>query len=269
MVNYLFYLLIGFAQGMLEWLPVSSEGQIVLISIWQGIDPSVAISLAFWLHLGTLGSVLLIFRKEWKRIIDLRKEDKEKLRNLIIFSTIGTAIVGIPVRIFLLDIVDTESFAKVAMIIIAVSLIITGLLIQFSRKTHATNKKSLADLSVKEQLILGLAQGFTIIPGISRSGTTVSALLFMGTDTESSFRGSFIISVPAVLGSVVLDIVFSIIDNEPLLEGLDPLGIILSIIMAFVLGVITIKILLNVARNYNFALLVIILGMLILLFLLF
>ncbi len=265
-MNYLFYLLIGITQGMMEWLPVSSEGQIVLISIWQGIDPSVAISLAFWLHLGTLGSVFLIFRKEWTRIIDLRKEDKEKLRNLIIYSTVGTAIVGIPVRIFLLDIVDTESFANIAMIIIAVSLIITGLLIQFSRKTHDVNKKSLADLSVKEQLILGFAQGFTIIPGISRSGTTVSALLFMGTDTESSFRGSFIISVPAVLGSVILDILFSFIDNEPLLGGLNSVGIILSILMAFIFGVVTIKILLNVAKNYNFALLVIILGILILLF---
>lgn len=268
MVNYLFYFLIGITQGLLEWLPVSSEGQIVLISIWQGIDPSAAISLAFWLHLGTLGSVLLIFRADWKKIIDLRKEDKEKLRNLIIYSTIGTAIVGIPVRIFLMDIVDTESFANIAMIIIAISLIITGLLIQFSRKTHKVNMKQLADLSVKEQLILGFAQGFTIIPGISRSGTTVSALLFMGTDTESSFKGSFIISVPAVLGSVVLDIIFAVIDSEPLVGGLDPLGIILSIIMAFIFGIVTIKILLNVARNYNFAILVIILGLLILVFLL-
>ena len=120
MVNYLFYLLIGITQGMLEWLPVSSEGQIVLISIWQGIDSSVAISLAFWLHLGTLGSVLLIFREDWKKIIDLRKEDKEKLRNLIIYSTIGTAIVGIPVRIFLLDVVNgtiyTDRLDKISVV---------------------------------------------------------------------------------------------------------------------------------------------------------
>ena len=264
MTNIFFYLLIGIVQGVLEWLPVSSEGQIVLISIWSGIDASIAISLAFWIHLGTMASVILVYRKEWKRIFNLKIEDRDNLRSLLIVSTIGTAIVGLPLRIFFLDMIDVEVFSGIAMIVIAISLIITGLMIQFSRKDHSKNIKKLSDLTWREHLVAGLLQGFTIIPGISRSGTTVSALLFMNVDSEDSFRGSFLMSVPAILGSVVLDILIAVMRQESLFSVLDPWGVVLAIIMAFIFGTITIKILISIARKYNFASIVIIFGVLIL-----
>ncbi len=265
-----FYILLGIVQGILEWLPVSSEGQLVLIALWfDELSADDALTLAFWLHLGTMTAVLLVYREEWKLVLDIRREDPEKLRQLLIVTTIATAVIGIPVKILILDAIDVQKVSVIIMWIISVSLIITGLLLHYSRKSRdlETYSKSLADLTLKKQILIGAAQGFTIIPGISRSGTTVSAFLFSKQDPESSFRGSFLMSVPAALGSVVLDILFSIKDNKPLIGNLDAIGIFTAIIMAFIFGVFTMHALITVARKYNFAVITISFGIMIMLFL--
>ncbi|MCY3410961.1 MAG: undecaprenyl-diphosphate phosphatase [Candidatus Heimdallarchaeota archaeon] len=268
----LFYILLGIIQGILEWLPVSSEGQLVLIALWlEQTTADDALTLAFWLHLGTMTAVLWVFRKEWIQIIDIRQADPEKYRSLLIITTIGTALIGIPIKILLLDLIDVEQVALIFMWIIAISLLLTGGLLYYSRRDRDYDdfSSSLSDLSLRQQFLVGCAQGLTIIPGISRSGTTVSALLLCRQDTESAFRGSFLMAVPASLGSVVLDLLFAILDDEPLIGDLEWWGILIAIFFAFIFGVLTMHSLIRVARKYNFAVITSSLGIFVILFLIF
>lgn len=265
----LFYILLGIVQGILEWLPVSSEGNLVLLTLWMDeLSAEDAISLAFWLHLGTMFAVLVVYRDDWRKILDFRKSDDEGIRSFLIFTTIGTAIVGVPIKILFLDSLDVSSVSLIVMWVIAISLIITGLLLRYSRKDgHNGFSGEIKDLSKRQQVIIGLAQGFTIIPGISRSGISVSSLIFAKQNTSSAFKGSFLMSVPASLGAVSLDLLFAIIDGEPLIGNLDPLGIIVAILMAFIFGIFTMQALILVARRYNFSMIVVTLGLIVIVFL--
>lgn len=267
----LFYILLGIVQGVLEWLPVSSEGNLVLITLWMNdFSAEDALSLAFWLHLGTMFAVLVVYRDDWRKILDIRRSDTEGIRSFLVLTTIGTAIVGIPIKIFFIDSLNVHSVSLIVMWVIAISLIITGFLLHYSRKEGQIGfSGEIKDLSKRQQLLLGFAQGFTIIPGISRSGTSISVLIFAKQNTESAFKGSFLMSVPASLGAVTLDIFFSLIEGEPLIGGLDPLGIFVAILMAFIFGIITMQALITVARKYNFSIIVITLGLIVIIFLLF
>ncbi len=266
MASIFFYILLGALQGLLEWLPVSSEGQLVLVVLWfSDLNPQIAISLAFWLHFGTMTAVLVVYRHEWKKILDLRIPDTDNVRSFILYSTLGTAVVGVPIQLFLLDRINSEKVALVFMWIIGISLLITGTLIQFSRKDNSKNIRKLSELSKREQFLIGAVQGVAIIPGISRSGSTVSALLFRKVDSEDAFRGSFLMSVPAVMGAIVLDVLISIVYGETLFENLSVVGIIAAIIASFVFGILSIHVLIYIAKKYNFAIIAYILGLLIIL----
>ena len=129
---------------------------------------------------------------------------------------------------------------------------VTSGLIYYSRSQEVTNGIDLNDLSAKQELAIGMAQGFTIIPGISRSGTTVSALLLARVDPEESFRGSFLMSVPAVLGGTLLDVI-DIIQDPSSSGEINVAGLITGILIAFVGGILTIHLLIQVARRINFS----------------
>ncbi len=259
--NIWFYILLGLIQGTAEWLPISSEGMLTVAQTSAGVDYLIAIRIAIWLHIGTLGAVMIVFREEWRRIFLVWDEHVPE-RKFVILTTIGTGIVGIPVKVFLVDLIG-ESATVVGWIYIQIgaALLITAVLLRYSRFKEGDEKK-IDDLPSWQQLLIGFSQGFTIIPGISRSGTTVSALLFSKVDGEESFRGSFLMSVPAVAGGVFLDIIGIIGDGGDLTSGLNFSLVALGIVVAFISGLATIKLLLNFARKLNFALVALSFGIL-------
>jgi undecaprenyl-diphosphatase len=253
-------------QGILEWLPISSEGQLVLLALWlDEMSEDAALSLAFWLHLGTMFAVILTYKSLWRGILDPRTEDNENLRSFLFFTTLGTGIVGVPIRLLLFEVINLQSVAFIVMWIIGFALIFTGILIHYSRKSDGM--RELSDLSVREQLIVGFWQGLTIIPGISRSGTTISALLFLRVKPLDSFKGSFLMAVPAILGAVVLDVFFSLHDNESLFSELQFQGIALGVITAFITGFYSMKVLLIVAHKHDFSKIAISMGLIIIIIL--
>ncbi len=262
--NIWFYILLGLIQGTVEWLPISSEGMLTVAQTSAGVDYLVAIRIAIWLHIGTLGAVMIVFREEWRRIFLVWDEHVPE-RKFVILTTIGTGIVGIPVKVFLVDLIG-ESATVVGWIYIQIgaALLVTAVLLRYSRFKEGDEKK-IDDLPSWQQLLIGFAQGFTIIPGISRSGTTVSALLFSRVDGEESFRGSFLMSVPAVAGGVFLDIIGILGDGGDLTSGLNFSLVALGIVVAFISGLATIKLLLNFARKLNFALVALSFGVLLIL----
>jgi undecaprenyl-diphosphatase len=254
----------GIVQGLVEWIPVSSEGQLIVVAVKiYNLDEDVALSLAIWLHFGTMFAVLIKYKDEWLRIINIKDDSVSDLRSLVIYSTIGTGIVAIPLYLILSIIINTGFVKSFILVIIGSALILTGILMKKSQEQQAV--KDIADLSIKEKILIGMGQGLSIIPGISRSGTTVGTLLLLKVNKDESFKASFIISVPAVMGAVCLEIISLMFDGNSGQSQLSISGIFVSIIFAFLVGLLTIELILKMVRKYNFAIITVIFGTLLIL----
>lgn len=208
-------LILGVVQGLTEFLPVSSSGHLVILEKFFGIDKNQLI-LGVIFHFGTLLSLLVFFYKEIIKIISdflgglqlnfQKKSAKaawqgsENFR-LAVYILVVTAITGI-IGIFGKDFFETlfNSVRTVSIALCATALIL------FKTKKYAKGDRGAKDLSFKDSLILGLSQGIAIIPGISRSGITISALMFRGIAREEAFRISFLASIPAVLGALLISL---------------------------------------------------------------
>ncbi|MCK4287233.1 MAG: undecaprenyl-diphosphate phosphatase [Candidatus Lokiarchaeota archaeon] len=249
-------------QGLFEWLPISSSGQTLIISTtFFGISTDDAFSLAIWLHLGTTIAVLLKFRKDFINILKAlihKNSDLEEInikkRNWMIWATIGTGITAIPLY-FLFKIIFLDAFTAfqgdVITLLISSLLIITGVILIATRKIFGNRK--IGDASKKsiqkESFLSGLVQGVSILPGISRSGVTVGTILLEKYDQDNALRLSFLMSVPVAIASILVDILF----NEGSIFGtLDILTILITTIVSFVVGYLTIEFLLRIARKINF-----------------
>ena len=266
------YIILAILQGLFEWLPISSSGQVMIVSInFFGIPPEKAFSLSIWMHLGTAIAVLVKLRKDyiqiiksvipWKFNVD---ENDIKKRNWLIFATIGTAITAIPLYL-LFKFVIIEGFdaiqGDVLTLVISGLLIVTGIvLLTFKRKFGKKNIKTVSDRElIKDSSISGLIQGIAILPGISRSGFTVSTILFEKYDQDQSLKLSFLMSVPVVLASIGMDIIF----GEGSVFGIIDVFTILSITaVSFIVGYLSMGVLLKIAQKINFSYFCILYGVL-------
>lgn len=235
-MNFLQALILGIIQGVTEWLPVSSSAQVTILGTVFRMSYQEAFSFGIFLHLGTLSAVLFKFR-----------DVKLYLNKFIIVATIFTGVIGVPLYIFI------SYSGEFISIIIGVSLIITGLILRFSKNKFGT--KGSDDGTLKDSSIVGFFQGFSILPGISRSGITVSSLLFRGFKQEEALKLSFLLSVPAVLGGIVLDMAKN---SETLI--LQYKYILVGILFAFLSGYLAMNFLLSVAKKISFDIFCVIFG---------
>jgi len=190
-VSYIEAIVLAVVQGIAEWLPVSSEGLSFLIMLnLFGNDISSALSYAIFLHIGTALAVLVKFREEFIKMFY-----GSKILSIVLVSTVSTAIVALPLMKF----IEFQS-GGVANIFIGILLIVTGILLRLPKGGY----RKIEQINYLDMILLGFAQGFAILPGISRSGTTISFLLLRKIDEEIALKISFIISVPAVLGAVLI-----------------------------------------------------------------
>jgi len=256
------FIIIAILQGLFEWLPISSSGQVMIIAMnIFGIPPNKAFSLAIWLHLGTTIAVLVKFRTDFYKIgksfFPSRFEINEidiKNRNWLIIATIGTAIIALPLY-FMFKYILAESYTPmqgdIITLIIAGLLIITGTILLIARKLYGT--KSIDEISKKDlrrdSFITGLMQGISILPGISRSGMTVSTILFEKYDQNNALKLSFLMAVPVSIASILVDIFFG---EGSVFGFLDPLTIIIVTLISFITGYLTMEILLRIANKVNF-----------------
>ena len=240
-------IVLGIMQGVFEWLPISSEGQNMLVMIhWLGISPNEALSYSIFLHLGTMSAVLIRFRHKFLKMI---REIDSKLTRIVIVSTLCTGITGIPLYLLF-----RESFAggRETTLLIGALLIATGLSLRFK----GSGSKNAEDMSLKDMITLGLAQGFSILPGVSRSGTTLTILLMSGLKQDEALAVSFIISVPAVLGAIVLD------HNVAALPWVAAAAMLMA---SLVVGYLTMDLLIRFAKRISFSGFCLVLGMITLL----
>jgi len=228
-------IVLGILQGILEWIPVSSQGQSMLAMIyWLGLSPSDALSYSIFLHLGTMSAVLIRFRHEFLKML---KEIDSKLTRIVIVSTVCTGITGIPLYLLFRD---SFTGGREATLLIGALLIATGLLLRFK----GSGSRVMEDMGPRDMIALGLAQGFSILPGVSRSGTTLTVLLMKGFRQDEALAVSFIISVPAVLGAIVLDHSIAAI---PWMTALA------MFIASLVVGYLTMDLLIRFAKMINFS----------------
>jgi len=266
------YIIIAILQGLFEWLPISSSGQVMMISInFFGIPPEKAFSLSIWVHLGTAIAVLIKLRKDYiqiiKSIIPRKFEVDEsdiKKRNWLIYATIGTAITAIPLYL-LFKFVIIEGFTAtqgdVLTLVISGLLIVTGIvLLTFRRKYGKKTINTVSDRElIKDSSIAGLIQGIAILPGISRSGFTVSTILFEKYDQDQSLKLSFLMSVPVVLASIGMDIIFG---EGSVFGTIDIFTILIITAVSFIVGYLSMELLLRIAQKINFSYFCILYGVL-------
>ncbi len=247
--------ILGLIQGVTEWLPISSGGLIVLVKtrFFGGTGTEALIKEALFLHLGTFFAVLIYFREDVKKLVKLNSLEGST-KKLFSFLLIATVITGVLGYILLQVISVLEDFvvidAKKIMLAIGILLLITAYLQLRSKNTQFKKEK---ELNKKDGILLGLVQGLAVLPGLSRSGTTVATLLMRGYDDSVSLRLSFLMSLPVVLaGNIFLnfrDFTFSI-------------ELLIGLITSFVFGLLTIDGLIRLAKKINFGYFVLIFALL-------
>ena len=205
--------MLGIIQGITEFLPISSSGHLVIFQHLFGLkEPELFFNIS--VHVGTLIAVIIFFRKEIQAIIIslmrfsalyftgkaqfsyIYENPDAKLAFLIVTGSIPTAILGL-----LFHKIADQLFSSV--FIVGFMLIITGCFL-WSTKWIKRKDRNINRFSIKNALVIGLVQGIAIIPGISRSGSTIVAGLFLGIDRATAARYSFLLSIPAILGAEVL-----------------------------------------------------------------
>lgn len=217
-------IILGVIQGLTEWLPVSSSGHLALtkefLVTWK---PSVIFYVL--LHLGTLVVVVACFRKDISRVLEaLAQRDFEsewgRLGAFVVVGSIPTAIIGYVFKELF------ESFFD-NLLVVGVALLATGVLLFVSERRRGDGA-----LSYWDSLLVGIAQGIAILPGVSRSGATISTGLLRGVKRETAFRFSFLLAIPAVLGATIAE------SGDPgLLVGeLDVVAVIAGVVVSMIVG---------------------------------
>jgi undecaprenyl-diphosphatase len=230
--------ILGVVQGITEFFPISSSGHLVILQNLFGIKkPMMAFDV--FLHFGTIISVLIFF---WKDIFIMLRE-KSSMLKFIIIGSIPTFIMAI-----LFKKVVEGLFAST--LIVGYSLVITGVFLLIASFFALYNKNKLhnKDLTVGKSIIVGIAQGISTVPGISRSGTTIGTSLIAGLNEEMAIKFSFLLSVPAVLGANLLKMK-EIYGN---LIEIDSLPFFAGAIAAMITGIIAIRVLYSMFRKNLF-----------------
>ena len=206
-------IILGLVQGLAEFLPISSSGHLALLQQAFGIHEDKVLLFAVLLHVGTLISVFIVYWKDiWELIVELcltirdlctgkglrlAERPIRKLGVMIIVATIPTAIIGLVFSDFFDSLYNS-------VIPIGVGLIITGFLLIFAEKKGEGNR-GIQQMNFRNAIFIGLVQGVAICPGISRSGSTLFGSLICNLDRKFAVKFVFLISIPSILGSAVLE----------------------------------------------------------------
>lgn len=225
-------LILGIIQGITEWLPISSSGHLVLFQELFRMESSIAYDAL--LHVATLVVIIVVF---WKDIIAMIKslfswkgDENTKLLLFIIIATIPTAIIGLAFKDWL-----TALFTN--MLLLGVFFIINSIILFLTRFARKTDK----ELNWWQSFIIGISQGLSIIPSISRSGATISTGMFLGIKKEKLVSFSFLMSIPAIIGAFIIEAKNLVFTN--------PLPMILGSLAAAIVGYFALKLVIKTVEK--------------------
>ena len=230
-------IILGFVQGLTEFLPISSSGHLVLVEHIFSINEG---NLFFnvLLHLASLLAIILLMRKQ---ILDLIKRPFSKQLKTIILSCVITAV-----TVILLEKVF-DKFASATYL--GFGFLLSSLLLfatYFYSKRQSTIQKT--EIGYLDSCIIGLCQGVSVLPGISRSGTTISAAILLNNKKEKAAEFSFLISIPTIIGAMIYEIIK---DGGEISTHIPAMCYILGFVVSFIVAILSIKWMINIIKNRN------------------
>jgi len=249
-------IIIGFLQGLLEWLPVSSKSMIILYLVnAASVSGETAYSLAMFLHFSTATAALITFRSDFLKVIKylVNREHSSYgdcsvlFRSLLVTIAISAAI-GLPLylltRYFIL-----ELSGLLLTCFIGLFLILTGLFLKFSKRVKGF--KSLEQIGTMDMVLAGFMQGLSALPGLSRSGLVASTLLMRNVEKETALRLTFIISVPIIYGMAIAEFVVGL-GFRASLEEFGTINILIALTTSFILSLISLRMMLELVKRLDF-----------------
>lgn len=253
-MTYFEAVVLGLVQGLAEFLPISSSGHLALLQQFFGIKEDNVLLFAVLLHVGTLISVFIVYWKDiWELIVELFLTIKDiftgkglrlderpvrKLGVMIIVATIPTGLIGILFNDFFNGLYNS-------IVPIGVGLLVTGCLLVIAERMGTSNR-GIKEMNFRNAIFVGVVQGIAICPGISRSGSTLFGSLLCNLDRTFAVKFVFLISIPSILGSAVMEAPDAIAAGMNM-SDLGP--IIVGMIVAAVSGLIAIKTMIKVVSN--------------------
>ncbi len=243
--------ILGFIQGVAEFLPISSSAHLIIFrdvfGIGAGMSSNMELTFDIALHFGTLLAILVFFFWDFMKMLEKGftkgvKDDDGKLLWYLVAATIPAAIVGVLFE----DVI--ENMVRSNYVVIALALAIMGVIIYLADK-YSKQSKNVKQMTLKDAIIIGCSQVFALIPGFSRSGTTIATGRILGLDRESAAKFSFFLSAPVVLGAVVLQLIKGSVWSV-ILANLSTF--IFGILVSFIIGLLCIKYLLKYLQKHNF-----------------
>ena len=247
-------IILGLIQGLAEFLPISSSGHLAIVQHFFGIEGESVLAFAVLLHLGTLISLVAVYyRLLWELILEffavikdlitgnglqINKNETRKMGLMIIAETIPTGLIGVLFNDFFSGLYNSIPA-------VAICLVLTGCFLWLAERMDQKGK-NVKEMKFRDALFVGLCQGIAIIPGISRSGATIVGSLFSGLNRELAVRFAFLISIPAILGAVVLEAPAAF-EEGMAAEILLP--VVAGVVVAAISGYIAIKTMIRVVSN--------------------
>ena len=244
-------IILGIIQGIAEFLPISSSAHLIIFrdvfGVGSFISGNMEMSFDIALHFGTFLAILVFFFKDfWKMFIKGFtkgcKDQDGKMMWMIVVATIPAAIVGVLFE----DKID--ELVRSNYLLIAIALAVMGIIIKYSDKLNS-EKRSFKEMGFRDALLIGCAQVFALIPGFSRSGTTISMARVLKINRSDAAKFSFYLSAPVVLGAVAI----KVLKGEMLsLITYDPVTFIIGVVISFISGILCIRFLLNYIKKHDY-----------------
>ena len=236
-------LILGLVQGLTEYLPVSSSGHLTIGSALFGIEGEENLAFTVAVHVATVCSTLVILWKEidWilKGLFKFKMNPETKYALNILVSMIPIGIVGV----FFKD--HVEAIFGSGLLVVGCMLLVTAALLAFSYYAKPRIKEN---ISMRDAFIIGLAQACAVLPGLSRSGSTIATGLLLGNKKENLAQFSFLMVIPPILGEALLDIMKGL-SGEEVMGDISTLSLVVGFLAAFVSGCIACKWMINIVKK--------------------
>ena len=237
-------LILGVVQGLTEYLPVSSSGHLTILSTFFGIDGADNLEFTVAVHVATVLSTLVILWKEIDWILmglfKFKLNDETKYALNILVSMIPVGIVGV----FFKDKVE-EAFGA-GLLIVGVMLLVTSVLLIFSYYAKPRQKEH---ISLWDAFVIGVAQACAVLPGLSRSGSTIATGLMLGDKKEKLAQFSFLMVIPPIIGEALLEILKAVKGEEAFGGGIDVFPLVIGFLAAFLSGCFACKLMINLVKK--------------------
>jgi undecaprenyl-diphosphatase len=232
---------LGLTQGLTEFIPVSSSAHLNIVHAIFGQDRKLAFDVV--LSVGTTAALAWYFRHDWKAL--LTKPEMARLRNLVFIGCVPAVIFGVLIR-------KAQDNPPISAVWFNATMLIVGGLILLWADFAGRKVREVETVTLKDALLVGIAQALALFPGVSRSGATISAGLFLGMTREAAARFSFLLSLPISLGAVLYEFKKDVVDVGGFSHlGASPVSLLLGVVVSGASGLWAIGFLLNYLKNRN------------------